>query len=128
MRKKGNHTNAPQWLYLMWAVPQIWLVKIGISGGLKYRAKRISETIRGFVVPIFVIRIPFAYDVEQWLHRVFSFAHAPQKGVSGGSEFFAAYIAPMAVVLMLFIQLFYWSILVSAALFLSWLLAGCPKI
>ena len=128
MAKSGNHTSSIQWLYIMWNIPVIWKIKIGISGGVSYRRKMISESTPGFVFPIWMVKIPFAYDFEQLLHRVFGFAHSPFKNGSGKTEWFSILVLPFAFIILTFLQLLWWSILLSTGLLFVWLLAGMPEI
>lgn len=70
MRRTGNGTNARQWLYVLINIPMIWIVKIGITGNLSKRIRQIDRSAIGWDVPIFAVKIRFAYAVEQSIHRL----------------------------------------------------------
>lgn len=121
-RRTGNGTSAKQWLYVFWNFPFIWVVKIGISGNVKYRRKRVSESSPGFDVPIWFVRIPFAYQVEQGLHRALFFLRVPFSG-SGHTERFFILAAIPAIVISLLVFLlewtFYFALIFAAAYLIS---------
>ncbi len=128
MKESGNGTAAIQALYLMVNLPFIHLVKIGISGNVKNRRKNISETTPGLVFPILIVVIPFAWHVEQSMHRVFRRFNAPfGKSASGHSEWFISLVAPFAAAVMLFWQLFWLAVVCVVALFITWMAADFPK-
>ena len=87
----------------MLQVPQMVRCKIGISYDDQKRARQISPTIKGRVVPLFAVRVKFAEAWEGALHFVFGLFRAPIKG-NGGSEFFWSIVIIPAMVLMIAIK------------------------
>lgn len=78
-----------QILYLMLHVPCVWWVKIGITGQTaKKRASWIDKEMWGFPVPLFFVVIPYAYEVEQWLHEICGVLNVRFYKGSGCSEWF----------------------------------------
>lgn len=72
--KSGNHTTAPQWIYcgihmIFYIIPNPFVFKMGIGGSWMKRMKGISDSLPGFVLPVFLVWVPFAYQIEQWAHR-----------------------------------------------------------
>ena len=126
-RRTGNHTSNVQWLYvvlnptiaimaalagglfgmdwkiLAFACPFLVLTKIGITGNPEARIKEIQETSPGLDFMPVKIRIPFAYQVEQLLHRVFHFLHIPWFG-SGKTEWFVGLVGVVGVGLYLLVN------------------------
>lgn len=72
MKRRKQHP--PEYwtvVYVMVNIPFFWWVKIGISKKkTTTRAKSIDKPMPGFPLPIFAVPLPFAYQVEQWLHDV----------------------------------------------------------
>lgn len=66
--RTGNGTMIPQWIYIKIMFPYICWIKIGITGNLKARTKANSDKLPGIVIPVAVAFIPFAWQLEQWLH------------------------------------------------------------
>lgn len=126
-RTSGNGTNARQWLYLFWNIPCIWMCKIGIGGNYQRRSKEVSRTVFGVAVPVFAVKILFAYKIEKALHRTFRVFNIPFHG-SGKEEWFFILVLPFAAVVMLFFFLLEWVIILGILLFISWIAAGSPKI
>lgn len=96
MWRTGNNTPAPQWVYIgihifllfgFIPIPNPLLFKWGIGGSWLNRLKGVSGTIPGFVLPIFLVYIPFAWNIEQWGHRRLKFINVPYFG-SGKTEWF----------------------------------------
>lgn len=60
-------------LYVMMHVPFVVFTKIGITGvGAGKRAKQIDEAVFGFPLPVAIMVLPFVYQIEQFLHALFS--------------------------------------------------------
>lgn len=119
--RTGNDTWNPQWVYIgihiyllfgFIPLPNPLLFKWGIGGSWLNRLKGVSGTIPGFVLPIFLVYIPFAYQVEQWGHRQLSFINVPYFG-SGRTEWFfiagLAFAVPVLalVACIIYVGLFY---------------------
>lgn len=68
--RTGNHTSAPQWLYILWNVPYIWLIKVGVGGKLKKRTQQVGKSAPGLDFPVFVTWVIGAYQLEQAIHRI----------------------------------------------------------
>ena len=126
-RTSGNGTNNRQWLYLFWNIPCIWMCKIGIGGNYQRRSKEVSRTVIGVAVPIFAVKILFAYPIEKALHRTFQVFNIPFHG-SGKEEWFFILVLPFAFAVMLFFFLLEWAIVLGILLFISWMAVGSPKI
>lgn len=94
-------------LYLMVHCPLFFFVKIGITGvSATKRAQAIDEAVWGFPIPIFVVFIPGAYFVEQWLHDICHFLKVDFYKGDGHSEWF---LFP-AILPALAVQLFFWGV------------------
>ena len=81
-RRSGNGTAAAQDLYCLINLPFFWVWKIGISKDAKNRAQDLSLETRGYWLPIAWVRIFFAYQIEQRLLSITSWAHAPFDGLT----------------------------------------------
>ena len=68
--KSGNYTSAPQFLYILWNVPYIWVVKIGIGGKLRHRTRQVGKSAPGLDIPVFATWVIGAYGLEQFIHRL----------------------------------------------------------
>lgn len=66
--RTGNGTAIPQWIYIKILFPYVCWIKVGITGNLKARTKANSEKLPGIVIPVAVAFIPYAWQLEQWLH------------------------------------------------------------
>jgi hypothetical protein len=69
-------------------IPYVWTVKVGITGSPALRLEQVNETNKGFDFYIFKIRIPFAWQVEQWVHEKMSWARVYGFEGSGRTERF----------------------------------------
>lgn len=86
----------------MIGVPWIWWVKIGIthvSIGAWERALSISDAFIGFAVPIMILPIPGAYQIEQRTHKILRCLSCRFYKGDGSSEWFwfpaALFIIPI---------------------------------
>jgi hypothetical protein len=93
--KKRN--GAKKWplgfgvLYLMINFPLVIFVKIGITGvGASKRAKQVDEAAPGVPIPIMIMVLPFVYQVEQFLHAIFSPLRVSYYKGDGHTEWFLA--------------------------------------
>jgi hypothetical protein len=69
--------------------PLVVFWKIGITGrSATARAADIDEAMFGFPVPVFIVVVPGAYGVEQWLHRVCGWLRVEFYKGTGHSEWF----------------------------------------
>jgi hypothetical protein len=89
-------------LYIFVHFPFIVFWKVGITGfgvGTEKRAKQVGRAVFGFPIPIFFAPIPFCYDTEQFLHRMFKGLNVRFYKGDGASEFFwfpvAAFVIPI---------------------------------
>lgn len=83
-------------LYVMVHVPGIWRFKVGITSlhiGASKRAKNIDRKMFGFPLPIMILPVPFAYRIEQEMHRIMSGFQTRFYTGDGSSEWFI--IAPI---------------------------------
>jgi hypothetical protein len=70
--KSGNHTRAPQWIYcgihmIFYIIPNPFVFKMGIGGSWMDRTDRIGKSMKlpGFILPFFLVWVPFAYQIEK---------------------------------------------------------------
>lgn len=75
-------------------------IKIGISKSPQKRASGLSYKL-GKRRVLFCVPVLFAYKTEQALHRFLGFAAMPIN-CNGGTEFFSIFVAPFALVVILF--------------------------
>jgi T5orf172 domain len=116
-RKTGNGTSNRQWLYLYVNVPMVVLVKIGISGNYKRRAKQVAKSSFGWTIPVFAVKIPFAWQIEQAMHRLFNWFNIPY---GGSKEWFLFPVAPVALAIMLLALVLEWVIFALVAMLFFW--------
>ncbi len=123
--KSGNGTIATQDLYLLVNIPFIWIVKIGISGDGKKRARDIDKSAIGIDVLVCKLRFPFAYHTEQLIHsacRLFSLhklLFVPRSWFGSGKTerffflaviFYFLFALPVWIIYHMFVLLFLFSI------------------
>jgi hypothetical protein len=106
MRRTGNGTARTQWLYVLWNIPFIWTVKVGISGNHKRRHREVDKSAPGWDFIVYAVRIPFAYQVEQTVHGLMAWCRVGFWG-SGHTERFWVIAAVPAVVLSLAVFVLY---------------------
>ncbi len=116
-RKSGNGTSARQWLYLYVNIPLIFLFKIGISGNYKRRARQVSKKGIGQTIPVFAVRIPFAFQCEQALHRLFRLFNIKY---GGSKEWYLFPVAPLAIAFMLLAWAMDWMVVVLGIVVAWW--------
>lgn len=76
-------------IYVMLHFPLICFCKIGITGRTaKKRARDLDRAVLGFPFPIFAVPLPWAYEVEQWLHSILRPLSARFYSGDGASEWF----------------------------------------
>jgi hypothetical protein len=124
-RKSGNGTSNRQWLYLYINFPIFFLVKIGISGDYKRRAKQVNSSTFGWTVPVFAVKIPYAFQCEQAMHKLFNGFNIRY---GGSKEWFLLPVAPAAIAIMLFALVIEWLLYVVIAFLLLWAMAGLPGV
>lgn len=66
-RKSGNGTSQSQHLYSMVNFPFIFAWKVGISKNTIKRAKQLTNKYPGLFIPVCWIKMPFAYQHEQFI-------------------------------------------------------------
>jgi hypothetical protein len=110
-------------IYILLLFPNIFKCKIGISTTGKTTKRRvdINRSIFGFVIPIWIMVLPFgAYGLEQNIHSVLRMFHAPLKDGSGKTEFFWTIPAlPIAFILINLTAVIYWTPL-ACLIWLAW--------
>jgi len=124
-RTSGNGTLAPQWMYIcihivFFVIPNPFVFKWGIAGKWDKRMTGISDSIPGYVVPVFLVWVPFAYHLEQAGHRVLKFINVKYLG-SGKREWFLLPGLIVAIPVMLAAVGLAWG---SLLITLSWVLFG----
>jgi hypothetical protein len=117
LRKSGNGTRNSQWLYLYLNFPLVFLVKIGISGNYKRRARQVAKQGFGKPIPVFAVKIPFAWDCEQAMHRWFSWFRVRY---GGSKEWYWFPIAPLAMLVMLVALVVEWLVLCLLVVAILW--------
>jgi hypothetical protein len=110
-RRTGNGTAARQWLYVLWNFPFIWTVKIGITGDLARRVRQVDESAPGWDFPIWAVKIPFAYQVEQLTHGLMGWCRVGFWG-SGKTERFWLIAAIPAIILSLAVFAARWAVII----------------
>lgn len=65
-----------------------WKSKWGISDRTKTRLSQVDKSTPGDVYTILKTQIPFAWQVEQFVHSLYKITNAPFTGKDGGSEWF----------------------------------------
>lgn len=99
--RSGNNSPWPQWVYvgihmLFYIIPVPFWFKFGIGGSFLDRLNGVSGTIPGFVLPIFVAYVPWAWHFEQWAHRKMDFFRFTYFG-SGKTEWFVVFAIVFAI-------------------------------
>jgi hypothetical protein len=90
-----------EWLYIMVHIPFLLIIKIGISKNTKKRRKQISDSVPGFVVPIFCLPLLYAQEIEQWLHKSLAWMNVPFVGSGKTEYFFILAIIPALITMIL---------------------------
>jgi hypothetical protein len=78
-------------LYLLVCFPDVRRWKIGVTGlhiGSKKRAKQVSDSLPGILIPVFFVVVPGYYQLEAFLHWMCKPFHAPFRRGDGHSEIF----------------------------------------
>ena len=115
--KSGNGVSHRQWLYLYVNVPFIILVKVGISGDYKRRARQVTKSSFGWAIPVFAVKVPFAWQCEQGMHRMFRWFNIRY---GGSKEWYLIMVAPMAIAIMLLAMVMEWVVLSLLVMGLLW--------
>lgn len=105
-------------LYLLVCLPDIRRWKIGVTAlhvGSEKRAKQVTKSLPGILIPVFFVVVPGYYQIEAYLHWICKPFHAPFKSGNGGSEIYFFQGA-------LYAFFFMASIWVFEVTFLEWLL------
>ena len=85
-------------IYILLFVPQVWFVKIGYTSvSTKKRARSVSRLVWGKAIPIMWLPLPFAYRIEQRLHKTLPMRARFYKG-DGHSE---CYWLPTGIVVLI---------------------------
>lgn len=113
-KRTGNGSKSRQWLYVLINIPLIWIVKIGITGNLSRRIRQIDRSAIGWDVPIFAVKIRFAYAVEQSIHRLCSGLRIRFHG-SGKTERFFVLAALPAILVAVIVFVLEWIVYLSIA-------------
>lgn len=126
MKRSGNGTIAKQYLYVFWNLPYFWVVKVGIGGNVKRRLRQVDKENKGVDFLVFALRIPFAYQVEQFVHSAFSFLRINWSKGTGRTERFLFPVAVPAIILAVLVFFLEYAFYIILALVVSWFLAGRP--
>jgi len=105
---------------VLWNIPYFWTVKVGITGDLKQRQRDIDRTNEGIDLRVFWLRIPFAYQVEQWVHEKMNWAKVGGFSGSGHTERFLFPAIFPAIFGALFVFIIKWIIIFSIAFLIGW--------
>lgn len=103
-QKSGNGTWAPQYIYVLYNLPYIWVTKIGITGYPDHRIRDIRESSPGEDYYLVCVRLFGAYQLEQFLHRMFRPLQVQWEG-SGHTERFVSLVILLAVPIIYIIKL-----------------------
>lgn len=83
-------------VYLLIYVPDIYAVKIGYTGhSIKSRVRGTSKAVRGFTIPIGFMIVPWAWNIEQAMHDLFSGLRIRFYRGDGSTETFLAIVIPI---------------------------------
>lgn len=97
-------------------IPFVWWCKIGITGvGAAKRAKQIDEAVIGFPLPVMILILPFVYEIEQLLHRLFAPLSCRFYRGDGSTEWFWL---PAGAAVFLLGFLYWWAIFLAVGSFL----------
>lgn len=91
-------------------IPFVFVVKVGITGDLDRRFAEIDKSNIGFDLPIFWARVPFAYQLEQWVHERCRIIQVHWFKGSGKTERFLFPAVIPTIVGVAFIRIVQWSI------------------
>lgn len=120
-KKSGNGTSAKQDLYILVNVPYVWVAKVGISGNAAKRKKEIDKSAKGKDLVLVKFRIHYAYQVEQFIHRLCAPIRVRFDGSGKTERFFILAIIPAFIFGLLFWlveRLFWLGVLVGVVIFL----------
>ncbi len=99
-----------KFIYLFINIPFLWKCKIGISRNVRRRRRSVSESTPGWVIPVWVVFIPFADGLEKTLHGFFRTFRSPFHSGSGRSEWFMTLpVLPLAWLILNFMFVVYWA-------------------
>ena len=88
-------------VYLMVHFPFVWWWKIGFAHySVLKRTSALDRAVFGLFIPVGIIIIPFAYPVEQWFHRKFSWFHFRFYKGDGSTETYWFVVAPVVYLVM----------------------------
>jgi hypothetical protein len=120
--KRSSHSQKrssywqTQFVYILWNIPFIWIIKIGItSRTIRKRRREIGKSAPGWDIPIFFLPLPAAKKCEDIMKKMFSWAQVPFYG-SGKTERFNIIVLVPALSIMIFWFLFYWAFVIVAGL------------
>ncbi len=86
--KSQNRIMESTGVYLMANFPFFMLNKFGISDEVKNRTKNVSDTTPGVVFTLLSIRMPWGYEIEQWVHNLYRLQNVKFWTGSGRTEWF----------------------------------------
>lgn len=89
--RSQNRILQETFVYLMTNFPFFFLNKFGISDKTKNREKNVSETTPGEVRILTTFELPFGYEVEQFVHRLYRFQNVRFWTGSGRTEWFIVF-------------------------------------
>lgn len=99
---KHKNSKSGHILYLMIHIPFVWWVKVGITGKTaQSRAKQIDRAVFGFPLVVMAVPIPWAYLIEQDLHRRFHWLNCRFYRKDGSTEWFWFPVAAIVLPFML---------------------------
>jgi len=122
-RRSGNHTWSPQWLYIYWNFPFVWIIKIGITGrSLKTRRKEVDRSAPGWDIPIFALYLYGAYYCEQTIHQACTLLKVGFWG-SGRTERFHILALIPALFISIVWFIIYWAGVIALGLIFYYIIA-----
>ena len=78
-------------VYVMTNFPVFWLNKFGISDKVRNRERNVSETTPGLVFAIFSLKLAYGFQIEQFVHGLYSFQNVRFWTGSGRTEWFIVF-------------------------------------
>lgn len=108
MRKTGNGTWRRQNLYCMINLPFFWVWKIGIGKTAQVRAQSISNQVPGKMYVVAVVNILFAYQIEQVVLKLTSWARVNFGGLTEVRFILPGILFPVLILLLKLLKNAFW--------------------
>jgi hypothetical protein len=102
--KRESKSKSGWVLYLMVNFPLVVFWKVGITGkSATERARSVDKDVFGVPIPVFIVVVPGAYFIEQWIHRQLGFLSVDYYKGDGHTEWLwfpcIVFVLPVMLVL-----------------------------